>query len=98
MIRNLKVLIAAALALAAFGALGAAGAQAAEFHCSVEPCRYTLKPDGTGKTAHHVFRIVKGETSGAVICTTLSGEATSAKKTTTESVVHMTAPEVSPFT
>jgi hypothetical protein len=57
MIRNLKVLMAAATALAAFGVFSASGAQAAEFHCSVEPCDGTLKPDeavGT-KTAHHVF-------------------------------------------
>jgi hypothetical protein len=82
MIRDLKVLVAAVLALVAAGALGASGAQAAEFHCSVEPCRYTLKPDGTGKTAHQVFRIVKGETSGVVTCTTLSGEGVAAKTTT----------------
>ena len=38
MIRNLKVLVAAAMALAAFGVFSASGAQAAEFHCSAEPC------------------------------------------------------------
>jgi hypothetical protein len=56
MIRNLKVLIAAALALSAFGAFTAAGAQAAhEFHCSVSPCTLTAKQDGTSTTAHQVF-------------------------------------------
>jgi hypothetical protein len=36
MIRNLKILVAAAMALAALGVFGASGAQAAEFHCSAE--------------------------------------------------------------
>jgi hypothetical protein len=82
MIRNLKILIAAAMALAALGAIGASGAQAAEGHCSVEPCKVTIKPDGTpgpvGKTAHHVF-VVNGIVS--VTCQQLSGNATSATKT-----------------
>jgi hypothetical protein len=93
MIRNLKVLIAAAMALMAFGALSAT-AQAAEekFHCSVEPnCRATLAPDGTAGTtaAHHVF-VVKGLTalgaaaSASFTCDQLKGEATSAGKTATE--------------
>jgi len=85
MIRNLKVLIAAAMALAVIGALGASGAQAAEFHCSVEPCRVTMKPDGTGKTAHHVilFKDGKGNTFSTT-CNTVTGEATMSTKTSTE--------------
>ena len=89
MIRNLKVLVAAAMVLGAIGALSASGAQAAvEFHCAVEPCTGTLKPDevaGT-KTAHHVF-IVENEAtteSVSITCNTLDGEATANKKTVTE--------------
>jgi len=84
MIRNLKILIAAAMALAAFGAISASGAQAAEFHCSVESCRVTIKPDGTpgptGKTAHHVF-VVKSGGEVSVTCQTLDGEGISPTKT-----------------
>jgi hypothetical protein len=84
MIRKLKVLMLAAMALAAIGVVNVAGAQAAvEFHCSVEPCTATLKSDGTGKTAHHVIVIKNsiGE-SNAITCESLSGEATSSTKTT----------------
>jgi hypothetical protein len=89
MIRNLKVLLAAAMALAALGAIAASGALAAEYHCTVEPCRVTLKPDGTTKTAHHVF-IVKGKNgegasvSGSFTCNGLDGEGLSNTKTTKE--------------
>jgi len=82
MIRNLKVLLAAAMALAAFGALSATAHAAAEFHCSVAPCTFTAGADGTGATAHQVF-IVKnksGET-GSFTCNTVTGEGTSATKT-----------------
>jgi hypothetical protein len=92
MIRNLKVLLAAAMALAAFGALSATAHAAEEkFHCSVEPCTATLGPDETvpTSTAHHVF-VVKGKTAGGTeasasfTCDQLTGEATSATKTATE--------------
>ncbi len=80
MIRNLKILIAAAMALAAFGAISASGAQAAEFHCSVEPCTITVKPDGTpgktGKTAHHVFVVTQGEVSVSTTCEQVTGHGT----------------------
>ena len=92
MIRNLKILIAAAMALAAFGALSATAHAIDEFHCSVEPCTLTLAPDeiaGT-TTAHHVF-VIKGETNGGVkgasvsfTCDQLRGEATVTTKTSTE--------------
>lgn len=84
MIRNLKVLLAAAMALAAFGAMSASGAQAAEeFHCSVEPCTFTAGADGTGKTAHHVFIIKKaGVALGSITCNALTGNGTSNTKTT----------------
>ena len=86
MIRNLKILLFAAAALVALGALSASGAHAAEFHCSVEPCRYTLKPDGAAgtKTAHQVLVVKKGEESILVTCNKVEGEGTSSTKTTKE--------------
>ena len=87
MIRNLKVLLGAAMVLAAFGAFSASGAQAhtpAEFHCHVEPCAATLEADGTEATAHHVF-VVKNSIGETVsfTCTKLEGFATSTTKTAT---------------
>jgi hypothetical protein len=86
MIRNLKVLIAAAMVLGAFGAFNASGAQAAEFHCSVEPCTATLKPDGAvpSKQAHHVYVIKNaiGE-SVTITCEQITGQATLNTKTAT---------------
>ena len=91
MIRSLKVLIAAAMALTALGAISATGAHAAEekWHCSVKPCTLTLAKDGTTTKAHHVF-VVKGESLEGVpgstdtfTCESLSGEFTSAEKTLT---------------
>jgi hypothetical protein len=86
MIRNLKVLLVAAMAVAAFGAFAASGAQAAEFHCSVEPCRYTTAPDETAgtKTAHHVFILTNtlGQ-SNSITCNQLTGEGTTSGKTAT---------------
>ncbi len=77
MIRNLKVLLAGALALTALGAIAASAHAADEFNCSVTPCVGTLRPDGTPNTkqSHHVF-IVDGLTSGSVsfTCESLSGE------------------------
>jgi len=86
MIRNLKVLLLAALAVAAFGALNATGAQAAEeFHCSVNPCRFRLNPDGTGTTSHHVFVIHNSAAeSASVTCKKLTGEGTLAALASTD--------------
>jgi hypothetical protein len=86
MIRNLKILMAAAMALAALGAIGVSGAQAAEFHCSVEPCTLRLKRDGTaaeGKTAHQVIIFENKATTESVsfTCNEITGHATSAAKT-----------------
>jgi hypothetical protein len=85
MIRNLKIAITAAMALAALGAIGVSGAQAAEGHCSVEPCTITVKPDGTpgptGKTAHQVFIVKQGAASVSTTCQSVSGRATVATKT-----------------
>jgi len=55
MIRNLKVLLAAALALTALGAFVASAHAADEFRCTATPCRGKVNKDGTGATAHHVF-------------------------------------------
>jgi hypothetical protein len=86
MIRNPKVLVVAAMALVASGALGISRVQAAEFHCSVEPCRVTLKPDGEvpSKTAHQVFILSSGASEFSLTCEKVSAEATSLTKTTSE--------------
>jgi hypothetical protein len=94
MTRNLKVLLAAAMALAAFGAFSAAGAQAAEFHCDpaagTTSCFFTLKPDGTTTTAHHVF-VVKdaaGETA-SFTCPQLDGSGTAAQTAANVSITSL---------
>jgi hypothetical protein len=83
MIRNLKIAIAAAMALAALGAIGASGAQAAEGHCSVESCTITIRPDGIpgpdGTTAHHVLSVRQDSLGASVTCRQVSGDATVAK-------------------
>lgn len=84
MIRNLKVLVGAAMALLAIGAAGASGAQAAEFHCSVTPCVLTPKADGTAKNSHHVIIIKQGAVSAATTCDSITGNATFEGKTTKE--------------
>jgi hypothetical protein len=84
MIRNLKVLIAAAMAVAAFGAIGAAGAQAAEFHCNVTPCVLTPKADGTAKNSHHVTLIKQGAVQAGTTCNSITGNVTFEGKTTKE--------------
>ena len=88
MTRNLKLPMAATLALLALGAIGVAGAQAAgeEFHCMVEQCRITARQDGTGKTAHQVFIVENAAVTESVsfTCETITGEATSTTKTTKE--------------
>lgn len=81
MIRNLKVLLAATMALMAFGALSSSSVQAAEFHCSVEPCRVTVKPDGTGKTAHQVITVKQGGSNFSTTCDSIVGEGTASTKT-----------------
>jgi len=87
MTRSLKILASGALALVALSAAIVTSAQAAEFHCSVEPCRYKLKPDGTAgtKTAHQVF-VVKNSAgeSATVTCNEAFGQATTSAKTAME--------------
>jgi len=80
MIRNLKVLLAAALALTAFGAIAASAHAADEFHCSaasITECRGNVKADGTGTTAHHVFIVENAAKTESVsfTCTSLGGTA-----------------------
>ncbi len=65
MIRNLKVLLLAALAVTALGALSASAAQAATLATFTgagagATTEFTILKDGTGKTAHQVFDIRKG--------------------------------------
>jgi hypothetical protein len=91
MIRNLKVLLAAAMVLGALGVVGAASAQAEPlFHCSVAPCKLKLKPDEAvnTKTSHHVF-IVKNSIGESIsfTCAGLNGTATSSEKTFTTATV-----------
>jgi hypothetical protein len=58
MVPRLRVFGATSLLVVALAMVaGTSQATAGEFHCSVEPCRLTVKPDGTGTTAHHVFVI-----------------------------------------
>lgn len=90
MTRNLKVLLAAAVALTAIGAFSASGAQAAEFHCDpsagTTSCKYTLKPDGAvpGTTSHHVSVLTNsiGETV-SITCNQLEGSGTAAQTSAT---------------
>jgi hypothetical protein len=83
MVRSLKF-AAAAVAAAAVVALGVAsisGAAGPEFHCSVEPCRITVKPDGTGKTAHQVIQLWgEAGTNFQTTCSTVTGAATASAK------------------
>jgi hypothetical protein len=84
MTRNLKALLAAAMALAALGAIGVTGASAAgeQFHCEIEPCRIRAAQDGTGKTGHQVFNVeLGGVIKAAFTCETISGDATNSTKT-----------------
>jgi len=86
MIRILKVLVAAAMALGVFGVFGASGAQAVPlFHCSTEPCIGVLKPDEVAntKTAHQVFIIENSDRTESLsfTCGQLSGKGKAATKT-----------------
>src|SRR5215467_11038383 len=77
MIRNLKVLLAAALCLCSLGAVASAS-QAAEFTAPGAGAAETelkLLPDGTGKTAHWVFDIsaISGTPLVATTCGQIGG-------------------------
>lgn len=86
MIRNLKVLLLAALAVTAVGAISASAAHAVgeKFHCESAPCRVTTSTDGTGATAHHVFVVKNSEgKSVSFTCESLRGDATATNTTET---------------
>jgi hypothetical protein len=90
MIRNLKVLLAAAMALAAFGALSAGAAHAAEeFHCQVgvAPCTWTATQDGAANSVTGSQVIIpknKAGETGSYKCGTVEGGSTSTTATTPE--------------
>jgi hypothetical protein len=78
MIRNLKVLLAAVMAVTAFGALAASGASAATFTAEGAgegTTTLTVLKDGTGKTAHQVFDIRKEPGVGvlSITCNEVTG-------------------------
>jgi len=86
MIRNLKALLLAAVAVMAVSAVGASAGQAAEFHSSVAETKLTLTTDGTGKTAHQVF-----DAAGASItCAGIKGEGNLAVSTATSVTIDVT--------
>jgi hypothetical protein len=82
MIRNLKVMLLAALAVTAFGVFAASAAQAAQFTAPLAGAgaTTTIKPakDGTGKTSHHVFDIGNTATTSNVsfTCEEITGTGT----------------------
>lgn len=61
-------------------------AQAAEFRCSVEPCRLRFNSDGAvpSKESHQVFNLSSLGTSVNITCNQLTGESTVAVTPTTE--------------
>ncbi len=86
MMGKLRVLALAVAALGMFGVVNASGARAAnEFHCSVEPCTYTLRQDGTAgtKTAHQVIEVTDGTNTVSFTCSQLKGHITTLTKTVT---------------
>jgi hypothetical protein len=90
MVRNLKMMLLAGMALGAVGALGAGAAQASgeQYHCSVAPCKVLVNADGTGKTAHFVFDYsVNGGNLTTTTCPFFTGHATQNTATTTELTV-----------
>ncbi len=91
MIRNLKVLLAAVLALSAFGAVDASSASAAEFTAEGQANKettLTIIKDGTGKTAHQVFDLRKADGTGvlSLTCNEAVGDATVVGATQVEAI------------
>lgn len=89
MTHRLKVLFLAVIAVGAVSAISASAAYAApEFHSHLEKTTLTVQQDGPGtaldKTGHQVFDF--GE-NGAFTCRTISADATTSTKTTTEITV-----------
>ncbi len=89
MIRNLKTLIIAAMAVAALSAVAGSSAKAhtpATFHCAVAPCVVTMMPDGPvpSTTSHIVFDIVVPPgISVPMTCNQYTEEGTLTEKTVT---------------
>ena len=87
MIRNLKILLLAALAVTAFSALSVSVAQATKF-TAPGGTTTTVKAakDGTGKTAHQVFDIYNAAKSSEVsfTCEEITGSGTIAGESTEE--------------
>ena len=77
MIRNIKALGLALVAVFAMSAMAASAAQAAEFTAAEYPATITATPDGTGK---QVF--TSGPLGGKVRCNTVSGTSTLAGAST----------------
>jgi hypothetical protein len=93
-IRNLKALLLAALAVTAFSALAASSAQAVPKFTAPgagAAAKTTLKvvKDGTGKTAHQVFDISKLDGSGVITftCEELTGSGTVVGESVEEGVI-----------
>lgn len=82
MLHSLKIFLVVGMVLALYGACPASSS-AAEFHCSVEPCRWTARQDGTGKTAHQVIAVgnAAGTESVFFTCEESKSEGTSSTKT-----------------
>ena len=95
MIRNLKALLAAALAITAFSAMAASAASAAtwpaaEFTAESQAGRsttLTALPDGTAKNSHHVFDISAGETTLSITCNEFTTDAVVAGASATQITV-----------
>ncbi len=93
MIRNLKVLLLAALAVTALGALSASAAQAARFTApgaaAGQTTEFKILKDGTGKTAHQVFDIRKADGTGvlSITCNEAAGTGTGVGPEPTEVTV-----------
>jgi hypothetical protein len=94
MIRNLKVLLLAALAVTAFTALAASAAQAvpkftAPGAGALGTTTLNVVKDGTGKTAHQVFDISKSDGTGVVTftCEELTGSGTIPGESVEEAVI-----------
>jgi len=78
MVRNLKLAVAVAAVVSLLAVVTAPASQAAEFHCSVAPCTYTLRQDGSGRQGHQVLIIENAaqNESVTITCNEISGDGT----------------------
>jgi hypothetical protein len=88
MIRNLKALMLASMAVLAVGAVAASAANAATFTSPSGAATITTTPDGTGKTAHQVFDVGAGTVTCNAVHFHASIGGTSAASILTSSVVY----------